>query len=227
MGSYSVIGLDGSVYGPVDEGGLTAWAQSGRVQANTQINVAETGQTVPAMSLPFLTPYFRAAPPPPVPSTPYAPAMPYGYRLARPGSPEAAMHQLDEFPAAVAVLLHYLTLGIFTMIWLNLMHGKMPRIRHDDPSAGKAIGFLFIPFFNLYWIFFTYHRLCVRINEQRQMRSLMPKAPTGLAVTMCIITLLTYVGTIVSWLIFAPIFVGIVQSSVNELVMASRSQRNA
>jgi hypothetical protein len=58
-------------------------------------------------------------------------------------------HQLTAFPVAAAVLLHYVTLGIFTLIWLNLMHGKMCRVRTDDPSAGKAVGFCFIPFIGL------------------------------------------------------------------------------
>src|SRR5438874_12371470 len=66
------------------------------------------------------------------------------------------------FPVVAVILLHYVTCGIFPLIWLNLMHGKLPRVRADDPSAGKAIGFCFIPFFNLYWIFFTYRRLCLR-----------------------------------------------------------------
>ncbi|HUT57128.1 MAG TPA: hypothetical protein VNA25_04560 [Phycisphaerae bacterium] len=214
MGNYSVIGADGNVYGPVDEVGLQTWAQTGRIRANTQVSVTETGQTVSAMSLDFLVPCFRAAPP-----VPYA--TPMGYGLARPGTPEAAAHQFTEFPAAVAILLHFLTLGLFSTIWLNLMHGKMPKIRHDDPSAGKAIGFLFIPFFNLYWVFFTYHRLCRRINEQREMRRLKPNVPAGLAVAMCIIMLIPYVG-LIAGLIITPIFLGVVQSSVNELARVSR-----
>ena len=228
MGSYSVIGPDGQTYGPVDEAGLKGWVQAGRVRADTQIIVGQTGQTTFASSLDFLAgllPGSPAAPPPPPPpgwAAPMGPAVGYdGYSLARPGTPEAAAHRFSEFPAAVAILLHYLSLGVFTSIWINLMHGKMPKIRHDDPSAGKAIGFLFIPFFNLYWVFFTYHRLCRRINEQRQMRGLPPQAPPGLAVAMCILMIIPYIG-LVSGLILAPIFVGIVQSSVNDLARASR-----
>ncbi|MEI6415365.1 MAG: GYF domain-containing protein, partial [Pseudomonadota bacterium] len=83
-------------------------------------------------------------------------------------------HQLTTFPVALAILLHYATFGIFTLVWLNLMHGKMCRVRPDDPSAGKALGFCFIPFFNYYWIFFTYRRLCLRIDEQRDLYGLPP-----------------------------------------------------
>lgn len=238
MGGYSAIGPDGQTYGPVGEPGLKAWVHAGRVRADTQIVAADTGRTTLASSLDFLagllpgSPAAAPAPPPPPPPgplpgppgmpVPMGPGVGYGsYGLAQPGTPEAAAHRFTEFPAAVAILLHYLSLGVFTLIWLNLLHGKMPKIRHDDPSAGKAIGFLFIPFFNLYWVFFTYHRLCRRINEQRQMRNLPPKAPAGLAVAMCILMIIPYVG-VLSWLILAPIFVGIVQSSVNDLARASR-----
>jgi len=218
MGSYSVMGSDGRLYGPVDEQSLASWAQAGRVSANTQVNVAATGQTVPAMTLDFLQGIFRM--PPPVPaSQPVAPWSPY--QLAQPGTPAAAANLFGDFPTAVAILLHFVTLGIFTSIWLNLMHGKMPKIRYDDPSAGKAIGFLFIPFFNLYWVFFTYTRLCTRINEQRAMAGLPPKAPGGLAIAMCILMIIPYIG-LISWAILVPIFLGIVQSSVNELARMPR-----
>lgn len=148
-------------------------------------------------------------------------------RQARPMAPVQPMaqaqphgHTFNTFPTVVVILLHFLTLGIFTTIWLNLMHGKMPKIRPNDPSAGKAIGFLFIPFYNLYWVFFTYHRLCVRINEQRQQAGLPGGVSTGLAVTMCILMLIPYIGML-CFLIMAPIFAGIVQSRVNDLARAA------
>ena len=142
-----------------------------------------------------------------------------GTALAAPA--QAAPSDLAPFPIWALILLHYVTFGIFSMIWLNLMHGKMPKNRHDDPSAGKAIGFLFIPFFNFYWVFFTYCRLCTRINEQRAMHGLHPKAPGGLAVAMCIVMLIPYLG-LLSWAVLAPVFVGIVQSSVNDLARQRR-----
>ena len=161
-----------------------------------------------------------AAPSAIVPQTPAPPApvtVPPAGRLVQAGTAAVRMHQLSTFPVAVVILLHYVTIGIFTTIWLNLMHGKMPKIRHDDPSAGKAIGFLFIPFFNIYWVFFTYCRLCDRINEQRTMRGLPASVPKGMAIAMCILMLIPCVG-ILCWLILAPIFVGILQAKVNELV---------
>ncbi len=130
-------------------------------------------------------------------------------------------HQFQTFPTPVVILLHFVTFGIFTHIWLNLMHGKMPQLRHDDPSAGKGIGFLFIPFYNLYWVFFTYHRLCERITEQRRLAGLPGGPPTGLAVAMCVVLIIPYVG-LISLVTLMPIFAGIVQANVNELALATQ-----
>lgn len=202
MANYSVVGPDGVSYGPVNETGLAQWVQAGRVAPDTAVST-DGAPPVPARTLIFLAPYF--------PST-TVPSLP-------PGANAATRHQLEQFSVPVAILLHYLTLGIFTLIWLNLLHGKMPQVRQDDPSAGKAIGFCFIPVYSLYWVFFTYHRLCVRINEQRAINKLPGAVPTGLAIAMCVMMVIPYVG-VISFLILAPIFLGIVQSNVNELARA-------
>ena len=126
-------------------------------------------------------------------------------------------HQLTEFSAGLMVFLSFLTVGIFPWIYFALMHGKLPRNREDDPGGGKAVGFLFIPFFNLYWQFVVCQRLCVRINEQRALRGLPQNAPTGFAVAVCILNLIPYVG-IASLIFVWPVFVAMLQSNVNELV---------
>jgi hypothetical protein len=140
---------------------------------------------------------------------------------SRTGATTSCPHQLTTFPVAVAVLLHFLTFGLFTMFWLNLMHGKMCRVRADDPSAGKAVGFCFIPFFNLYWIFFTYRRLCLRIDEQRDLYGLPPSNLRGLATMACIFQLIPYINLLLDYTIITPIFIGMMQSSVNRLVRTS------
>ncbi len=101
------------------------------------------------------------------------------------------------------------------------MHGKLPRVRPDDPSAGRAIGFCFIPFFNLYWIFFTYRRLCLRIDEQRALYGLPPSNLVGMATTNCIFQVIPYINALIGYTIITPIFIGMTQSSVNQLVSQS------
>lgn len=79
-------------------------------------------------------------------------------------------HTLKNFPVWAAVLLHYLTFGLFSLIHFGLQHDRFPEAQPNDPNAGKAIGFSFIPYFNLYWCVFTPLRLADRINLQEHLR---------------------------------------------------------
>jgi len=219
MAQYFVQGSDNVTYGPVDEAGLVQWARQGRLVSATNVRCGPAGPVVLAGSLPFMAAVMAqvGTVPPGGYYNPYAQIVP-------PNTMAARMHRLDMFSVAGMVLLQLVTFGIFPLIWLGLMHDKMPRTRPDDPSAGKAIGFMFIPFFNFYWMFFNYLRLCDRINDQRAMRGLSPSAPRGLAMASCIITLIPYVNFLVGYLIIEPIFVGMLQASVNELVLVTAQQ---
>ncbi|HRX87712.1 MAG TPA: hypothetical protein P5572_22015 [Phycisphaerae bacterium] len=136
-------------------------------------------------------------------------------------------HLLASFPVASLVLLHYLTAGAFSVMYLNLLHERMPRLRRDDPSATVALGLCFIPVFNLYWFAFSFHRLCARINEQRQFAGLPELAPSWLAIPVGVLfacgltaTFFTTAGFYVWGIIGAvalPVFAGMVQHSINEL----------
>ena len=221
MAQYFVQGSDNVTYGPVDEAGLVQWARQGRLVSGTPIRCGAAGPVVLAGSLPFMA----AALAPAGAIAPGGYYDPYN-QIVPPNTMAARMHRLEMFSVAGMVLLSIVTFGIFPLIWLGLMHDKMPRTRLDDPSAGKAIGFMFIPFFNFYWQFFNYLRLCDRINDQRTMRGLAPSAPRGLAMASCIMTLIPYVN-ILGCLIIEPIFVGMLQASVNELVLVTARQAQA
>jgi len=135
-----------------------------------------------------------------------------------------AQHRLTRFEPAVVIILHFVTFGLFTFIWFGLKHGQLPVVAQDDPSAGKAIGFMFIPFFNLYWLFVYWMRLCDRINFQLALRGLPPKAPKGLAQGTCICTLIPYAGGLLNYFILMPILAGTLQSAINMLVDADQQQ---
>jgi hypothetical protein len=138
-------------------------------------------------------------------------------------TPPAAPLQLTTFPVVAIILLHYCTCGIFPLVWLNLVHGRLPRVRPDDPSAGKAVGFCFIPFFNLYWIFFTYRRLCLRVDKQRELYGLPPSKLRGLATTACIFQVIPYINVLLGFTIIMPIYIGMMQSSINQLARQSET----
>lgn len=210
--TYTIIGGDDKQYGPITADQLRQWISEGRVDMATSVHVEGHADWTPLGELPeFAVPPSRHQPlslqPPPRPSPTRATA--------------TVPHQLTTFPVAVVILLHFVTFGIFTFIWLNLMHGKMCRVRVDDPSAGRAIGFCFIPFFNLYWIFFTYRRLCLRIDEQRDLYGLPPSNLRGLATTACIFQVIPYLNILIDYTIITPIFLGMIQSSVNQLARTS------
>jgi hypothetical protein len=212
------VGPSGGGEGPVPREQLLELMRRGVVQQTTLVWREGLSEWVP-LSAPeagvLAPPVRRAAPPAaavaPAPVAFYPDDDPVAV-LAEPARGPGFGYQ----PVGVLVLLHFITLGIYSTVWLNLLHGKLPKVRHDDPSAAKALGFLFIPFFNLYWVFFTYHRLAVRVNEQSARAGLADQVSTGLAVTNCVLMVIPCLG-LVSFLILMPLFAASVQSAVNEL----------
>lgn len=122
------------------------------------------------------------------------------------------------FPVALVVILHFLTSGIFTTIFMGLKHSKLPLIKQNDFSGGKAIGFLFIPFFNIYWFFVFWVRLADRINFQFRLRNQPNAVSKGLVITTLIIAIIPPLG-LISGLILFPIFAGQIQSACNKLAI--------
>jgi hypothetical protein len=204
---YIISGADGKEYGPASLEQIRQWIAEGRINSQTRVREDSGGEWKTAAEFPELglAPVARIAGggAPPLNSTP------------------GSAHALTTFPVAALILLHYVTCGIFSLIWLNLMHGKLPRVRPDDPSAGRAIGFCFIPFFNFYWIFFTYRRLCLRLDEQRDLYGLAPSNLRGLATAACIFQVIPYLNALIGYTILVPVFIGLMQSSVNQLVTTS------
>ena len=241
MATYSVVTSDGQWYGPADEIGLAEWIRQGRVDGQTVLHCHETNARVSAGAVPALQPMLGLSPqqvahllhPQPgvpvfsqSPSVGYAaPAVPIGY--AGPGGyvTGPAEHTLSPFPVAGAVLLS-LFVPFFAVIFYGLAHGNLPRRRPDDPSAGKAIGFMFIPLFNIYWICFFWPRLCTRINEERARAGLAPTAPRSLVIAILwsyLGLLIPIIGLLVIPAILVMLIIAVVQlqGSINELCAAT------
>jgi len=188
-----------------------------------------------------------AAPqPPPAPVVPAAPQPPAA--VAPPGAPglgalelmavykqefdvnrlSAAQREsykknqfLETFSVGGAIALQIVTLGIFTTIYMGLKHGKLPQVRSDDPSAGKAIGFMFIPFFNFYWWFFFWLRTVDRINFQFRLRGQPAPISRSLTLASAIVAIIPY-ATFVSLLVLFPILISQMQNAINQLAMENR-----
>jgi hypothetical protein len=126
-------------------------------------------------------------------------------------------HTLTRFPTWLVVVLHILTFGIFTLIYQGLKLSKLPLVKHDDFTAGKGIGFNFIPFFNLYWVFRFVLAVTDRLNFQFRLRGHPPPISRDLALASCIIHVIPYLN-LIGWLILEPIVAGQWQSATNRLV---------
>lgn len=80
-------------------------------------------------------------------------------------------------------------------------------------SPGQAIGFMFIPFFNLYWMFVAILGLAKELNAYRSSRGI-PGMPVseGMAQTVCILTLCSIIP-------YLGVLVGLVNTVVTILLM--------
>ena len=92
---------------------------------------------------------------------------------------------------------------VFAMIFHLMMVYKMwGSIQDGQPrmSPGKAVGFLFIPFFNVYWLFQVYPGFATDYNRHLQQKNLPAKPLShGLMVGMALMILLAI--PIVNWII--------------------------
>lgn len=147
--------------------------------------------------------------------------------LPLPERARLAQHSLQPFSVPAAVILHYVTFGLFGFFYYGAKHDRLPVAATNDPSAGKAIGFQFIPYFNLYWMFFANRRLCDRLDLQLRLRGLPNQAPKGLATAACILTLIPYIGWAIAWLFLWPIVVGRLQSTINRVAALPPTQFDA
>ena len=93
---------------------------------------------------------------------------------------------------------------IATIFHLMLVYKIWDSIRDGNPrmSPGKAVGFLFIPFFNIYWLFQVYPGFATDYNNYLQQKGISAKPLShGLMVAMAIFILIFV--PIVNWIVIA------------------------
>ena len=89
----------------------------------------------------------------------------------------------------IAVLMTVFAMILLYRYWVVMQ----PYSKRTTP--GKAVGFLFIPFFNLYWMFVAYHGLAKDIDtyldQNRQSKA--PRPSSGLVLATVILMLVSFV----------------------------------
>ena len=100
---------------------------------------------------------------------------------------------------------------ILYLVWLYKAW-KVASRRPEDPSPGQAVGFLFIPFFNLYWVFRAVPGLSAALH--RNLRQTNPSwaggtAGHGIGIAAAVISVIPYVNFL------SPIFFCIWVASAN------------
>jgi len=97
----------------------------------------------------------------------------------------------------ICLIASFFTLGLSAIasvvLFCIILYRSWEQIQdgHARTTPGKAVGFLFIPFFNLYWIFEAYTGFVRDSNAYIQRYGLPVKAQDeGLATATCVLTLL-------------------------------------
>ena len=102
-----------------------------------------------------------------------------------------------EEPLPALIILLGLAGLVFAVVMLMVLLYKMWAAIQGAgarTTPGKAVGFLFIPFFNLYWIFQACWGWTKDYNRDLPQRGLSaPRAPEGITLAMCILTFLTWI----------------------------------
>lgn len=199
MATYSVVAQDGQLYGPANEGAVAQWIAEGRVRRDTVLHCHDTNTRCFAWTVSALQPALGLGAQEVAQLMEDVRGLQQQQPLASPvagGSanfipyrqPQTAMSAgqvaVTPFPMIGSVLLS-LFVPLFALIYYGIVHGNLPMRRPDDPSAAKAIGFSFIPLFNIYWGIFFWIRLCTRINDESIRVGLPPTAPRSLVIAIC------------------------------------------
>jgi hypothetical protein len=116
------------------------------------------------------------------------------------------------------VVLASFVCGLVPLIYIPMIHDKLPKERDNDPSFGMALIFLLVPVLNIFYgLWLVMRRLALRINEQLEQRGLEGNLPDPLMwmILMCI-PCANIVGAVMYFMWLFQM-----QTKINELVQAA------
>lgn len=114
--------------------------------------------------------------------------------------------------ATISMLSSIFSMVILYHLWdFIISQYKVQGIEPPIDSPGKAVGYLFIPFYNFYWLFIAIGKLPRSINELARYRNTQSLLPENLGILISIFTLaaiiplINVILTFVSGMILMPI----------------------
>jgi hypothetical protein len=131
----------------------------------------------------------------------------------------------EPFPGVLIILMGFCAVIYSTVIMAVLVYKMWKAIQdgHARTTPGKAVGFLFIPFFNLYWIFQAFWGFSVDYNAYIERHSIaVNRLPVNLFLTYAILSVASavpYIGILPGIAAFIILMILIVQicNAVNAL----------
>lgn len=95
----------------------------------------------------------------------------------------------------------------------------------DDPTPGMAVGLMFVPFFNLYWIFKVIPGLSSALQRELQARNPSHNhgAGYGVGIAACVVSLVPYVN-LISFILFI-VWVNLANRAMNQLILLETPNR--
>ena len=111
----------------------------------------------------------------------------------------------------------FLIVGFIFFYILHYTYWKLVQKEDVRTTPGKAIGYLFIPFYNLYWIFISFRGLAIEINKTLTQKNISTenRAYVGLATAFCIL-LLTCIIPLLNFLAYPATQVLLIIMAVNQ-----------
>lgn len=115
-------------------------------------------------------------------------------------------HSLRDWQGICIVLGMILWVGraIVGLVWLGSAWGSVPPDQRVI-TPGEAVGKMFIPFYNLFWIFRVNSALCTALDMSLGGMGSMARAPRGLAIAAAITQVIPYVNIAIApfmWLFY-------------------------
>ncbi len=154
-----------------------------------------------------------------------------GHARVNPDLPAGLLIQM--FIAMILTLIGsglWITSVVFQMILLYRAWTLVQR-KGVASTPGKAVGFIFIPLFNFYWVFVAYRGLAVELNRTAKDCGVTARVSVGLFTALCVclvVSFIPYLGILVyiPLVIIFPIVLGQVARTAIAILPSAAARPN-